>query len=270
MVMALMLSFLGAEAIEAATKRAVRRAAPAKPSSTSVLATQLVLNSYRPEVDLGTACNVASFKNLAIAMNMNRSLLTREKGEFMTSDQYGELVSKRAAFMEAKPIIFCESLDDNEDVPFKYNADSGVFDGSTTPSHNVWRDVKQLGTYRSKTRMGATATVKASVEFEYNVDMSLPETVAPCLEGSYVHTFRVPASIADAPALKRNGRVVFIVKLERPYISEETSPGEPTLDDPYDVTTQTLTIYARLQKMFIIGPSGKEVWSCNVDPSLGH
>lgn len=200
---------------------------------------------------------------------MNRDLLTHEKGEFMTSDEYGELIGQLATFMEAKPIIFCESLNDNEDIPFKYNADLGIFEGGTTPSHNVWRDVKQLGTYRSKTRMGATATVKASIEFEYNVDMSMPETAAPCLEGRYLYTFRVPAALADAPAIKRNGRAVFIARLAGPYISEKTSTGDPTLDAPYDVTTQTLTVHARLQKMFIIGPSGKEVWSCNVDPSAG-
>jgi hypothetical protein len=267
-MIAMMLSAFGSGMLEAAPKRAVKRTAPAKPSNASVLVNQLVFNTYRPNVNLGEACKLASFKNLAIAMNMNRSLLTHEKGEFMTSESYGDLVSKVAAVMEAKPIIFCESLNDNEDVSFKYDADSAMFEGSTMPSHNVWRDVKQLGTYRSRTRMGVAATVKASVEFEYNIDMSLPEVVAPCLDGRYIHTFHVPATIADAPAIKRSGRVVFIAKLERPYISEDRTSGEPTIDDPYDVTTQTLKVYAKLQKMIVIGPAGNEVWSCNVDPSV--
>lgn len=296
-IIALMLFFLGAEAVEAAPKQAVRRATPAKPSNTSVLAAQLALNSYRPDVELGTACDMANFKNLAIAMNINRNLLNHEKDEFIKNSEYDDLVSKVATVMEEKPIIFCETLSNNDNFSFKYNADAEVFEVFMSKYHNVWRDVKRLGTYRSKTIMGVTANVSASIEFQYNADLSLPEIVPHCLKGRnflasesiqtlYTEEFKewqadtmdklggyklhVPVSIVDAPALKRNGRVAFIAKLERPYISEETSSSNPTLDEPYDVTSQTLTIYARLQKILIISPLGKQVWSCNLETSKGH
>jgi hypothetical protein len=124
-----------------------RAAAPAaKPvSPTQALSTQLVLNRRLPGEEVGAVCRRASFKNLAVALNMNRSMLDREKGEFETDAEFADLSGKIEALMAGEPIIFCESLDDNPDIAFKYKADDQVFEGSFSRNHNVWRDVKQLG-----------------------------------------------------------------------------------------------------------------------------
>ncbi|WP_122928130.1 TonB family protein [Sphingobium sp. LF-16] len=254
----------GAPARRPAAKQ--RAATPAsKPLSPSqVLAGHLVLNRYTPATPIGAACRQASFKNLAIALNMNRELLTAAKNEFETSAQFSERSDRLQSALGGEPILFCESLNDNEDVPFAYKADEQLFEGSFYKNHNVWRDVKPLGSYRTKTRMGIPVTVKSSAEFEYNVALDMPANLMGCVSGDYGYKFAVPQPIAGAPALKAGGKIAFIARLISPYVSEEESPGEPSLDNPYDIATQTITVHAQPERLIVLDGTGKEVWSCRV------
>jgi len=254
----------------AATNRAGKRPAAAhparpQPSPTEVLAGQLVINRYQPGDNLADMCHQASFKNLAVALNMNREWIARPKDEFETSEHFQQRAGKLTDLLATDSIAFCESLDDNPDMPFAYKADDQRFEGSFSSSHNVWRDVKNLGSYRSRTRMGIAATVRASAAMEYDITMSFPSELKGCLTATYsTYKYRVPSTFAEAPLLKGRGRAVFIAKLEAPYISADQSSGNPTLDDPYDVYTSTLTVHARPERLVIIDGVGKEVWSCRV------
>lgn len=248
-------------------KRASRtRAAAPKPVSPSeALAAQLYLSRYQPGENLAEACRRASFKNLAFALNMNASTISTPKQEFETSEQYAARAGRLSSILAADPVVICESLDDNPDVTFTYQADQARFDGSFLKSHNVWRDVKQLGSYRSRTRMGIAATVRSSLEMEYDVRLSIPDNLKGCLSGSYyTYSFRVPFPLAEAPALKGGGRIVFLSRLEAPYVTKEERSGSPTLDNPSDVYNHTLTISARPEKLIVIDAAGREVWSCRV------
>ena len=124
--------------------------------------------------------------------------------------------------------------------------------------------MKQLGSYRTKTRMGVPVTVKSSAEFEYEIALDMEREMVGCLSGSYSYDFRVPQPIATAPALKALGKIAFQVRLAAPYVTLEESPGEPSLDNPYDVYTYAITLHGKPEKIFVIDGSGKEVWSCRV------
>lgn len=253
-----------ADAASRSTKRAATRPAP-QPKPTEILVGHLFLNRYQSGENLAAACRRANFKNLAIALNLNREALAAPKGEFETSAQYEQRAARLASVMAAEPIVICEPLDDNPDVPFTYQADAQWFEGSFSSSHNVWRDIKQLGTYRSRTRMGIPATIKASVVADYNVELNLPRNLTGCLASDYSgNKYRVPSTLIDAPRLKAGGRLVFLAKLEAPYISKREQPGSPTLDDPFDEYTTTLAVNAKPEKLFVIDATGKEVWSCVV------
>lgn len=165
--------------------------------------------------------------------------------------------------LNQKPIVVCEPVYDNPDIDFTYNADSSSFSGGFQNHHNVWRDVKKLGSYRSKTRMGVSATVKASVEFEYDVSLELPEKQIGCLATSYSGSkFVAPVPRDAAPAIKGRGILVILGRLAPPYIGSDESSGKPTLDDPYDVYTRTLTVHIKPEKVALLGPDGQVVWSC--------
>ena len=83
-----------------------------------------------------------------------RSRINSPKGEFETNAEYAERTGKiESALNPADPVIICQPLDDNEDAPFEYNANRQVFKGSFRPHQNVWRDVKRLKSYVSRTRM---------------------------------------------------------------------------------------------------------------------
>lgn len=257
--------------VEAAGGRAAKRGArpsttAAKPvSSSQVLIGHLFLNRYQAGENLAAACRRANFKNLAIALKMNSRVISTPKQEFETSEQYAERAGKIAAIVSDEAIIICEPLDDNPDVPFTYQADLQRFEGSFAKSHNVWRDVKQLGTYRSRTRMGIPMTIRASVEMEFNIALNLASGLKGCLAGDYSSfNFRVPSPLSSAPALKAGGRIVFLAKLEAPYVSKSEDPGRPALDNPYDIYTHTLTVSAKPEKLVVIDAAGKEVWSCVV------
>jgi Gram-negative bacterial TonB protein C-terminal len=265
-----LLTLIASVPASAATKRAGKRPTPTRPakqqpSPTEVLVSQLFINRYQPGDNLADTCREASFKNLAIALNMNREWIARSKDEFETTEHFRQRAGKLTELLSRDSIAFCESLDDNPDMPFAYKADDQRFEGSFNSSHNVWRDVKNLGSYRSRTRMGIAATVRASAELEYDIAMSFPSELRGCLTADYsTYKYRVPLSLADAPLLKGRGRAVFIAKLESPYIHATESSGNPTLDDPYDVYTSTLTVHVKPQRLVIIDGTGKEIWSCRV------
>ncbi|MGH6787066.1 MAG: energy transducer TonB [Novosphingobium sp.] len=251
----------------AATKRAAPKkrpvAAAKKPTPIEVLSGQMYLNRYEPGENLADACRRSSFKNLAIALNINDAVLTAPKGEFETTADYDARASKLSGAMAELPSIVCESLSDNPDLTFTYNADFGRFDGSFVRNHNIWREVKQLGTFRTKTRMGIPMMVKASADFEYDISLDLPSTLKGCLVGSYTsYRFAVPVALERAPAIKAAGRIVYLGPLVAPYTASNESSESATLDNPYEVHTYTLTATLRPDRVVIIDGSGNEIWSC--------
>lgn len=255
-------------AIAAPAKRPVakRAAAPAKvPTPVEVLAHHLAQNSLAAGENIADACRRTDFKLLATALSMNSDLLHQAKGEYETSEQFNERVGKLSTAVNGGEAIYCQPLDDNEDLPFSYNADLQRFEASFDRNQNVWRDIKQLGSYRSKTRMGAAATVKASAEFEYNVSLTMPQDDDACgATSSYSssYKFNVPIAIAEAPALKARGYVAFIGKFVPPYISEEEREGSPTLDDPYDEYERDLVVNFRPARIVLVDGGGRKMWSC--------
>jgi TonB family protein len=247
---------------------AKRAVAPIKkPSPTEVLATHLVLNSLAPGANVAEACRRADFKSLATALSMNADLLHQEKGEYETSDQFAVRVSRLASALGGNETIFCQPLNDNEDLPFFYDADTQKFEASFDKNQNVWRDVKQLGSYRTTTRMGVPLTVKASVEFEYNASLTIPKPDESCgASASYPFNYRftVPASLSEAPILKARGFVAFIGKLVPPYVTEEQNSGSPSLDDPNDIQTVIRTVSLKTNRIILVNGAGKQLWSCNL------
>ena len=71
-----------------------------------------------------------------------------------------------------------------------------------------------------------------------------------------------PASRERAPIIKAGGRFVIVGKLTSPYVETNETEGEPTLDDPYDVYTRTITVSVKPIRVVLIGPTGEEIWSC--------
>lgn len=259
--------FLGDIGIAAPTNKVTSKSAAGmtvthKPSSTDILIGQLFLNKYGASENLSSICKRADFKYLAIALGMNIDLLTHEKGEFETSEQYKQRSDKLAEILSSDPIALCVSPDII--TSFSYHADEKIFEGSLGDTLNVLRDVKQLRSYRSKTRMGASATVKSALVMEYNAALSFPSYPYGCLSGEYNHTFHVPYGRDDAPTLKSIGRIVLLAKLEPPYVGKEDTRGSPTLDNPYDIYTREITVHLKLEKLIVADYRGNEIWSCRV------
>ena len=259
--------FVAQIAVGAPVKKPVakRVAVPVKKADPiEVLATHLSLNSLRSGENIAEACRMADFKLLATALSLNGDLLHQAKGEYETTEQYIKRVDKLSNALNGGDVLFCQPLNGNEDLPFVYDADRQRFEGTFGLNQNVWRDVKQLGTYRSKTSMGAAATVKASVEFEYNASLAMPNGDDECGARSYSSTyqFHVPVVVSDAPALKAQGTLAFIGKLVPPYIREDERAGSPTLDNPYDRHENDLIVSIKPARIVLVDGSGKEIWSC--------
>jgi TonB family protein len=233
-----------------------------KTDPTEILATQLVLNKYQSGEDFADVCRRANFKNLALSLGMNSELLTRGKGEFETSEQYAQRANKLAEVISRDSVAVC--LSPSTITSFSYHADDQRFEGELGETVSVWRDVKNLRPYRSKTRMGISVTVKPSLAMEFNASLTFPSYPYGCLADDYHHTFQFPYGTDDAPILKAIGRIVVLAKLEPPYVEKEDTPGNPTLDNPYDVYTHSTTVHIKPEKLVVTDYKGKEVWSCKV------
>lgn len=242
------------------------KAPVAKVSNSEWLARQVVLSRLDPSEPLAAPCSRTKFQYLATAMAANEDMLSSRKREFETEAEYQDRADKISGVMAKDSVVFCEPLNDNPDLSFTYDTASHQFKGSFAREHNVWRDTKSLGSYKSRTRMGAAAIVKASVEWEYNINLTINEVQASCLKAGYGQAdFQAPVAIDSAPSVKFAGRFVYVVRLIHPYVETSETPGNPTLDDPYDVYTKTTTVFARLEAVAIVDGTGATVWKCVVD-----
>lgn len=229
--------------------------------------TAVALNSVKPGEDLYSACRRSSFKLLAWALYGARKRVSIEKSEYETEVEFQARKAKLESLINFRgDIIVCQPLDDNEDAPFTYDAEAQAFKGTFRAHQNVWRDVKRTGSYVSRTRMGIRATVTASVDIEYDVDMpSLDQVSASCLDMKYLEaSYSVPVARDKAPTLKALGYLVFVGKLAAPFVETNDSPGSPTLDDPHDVFERSITVNFRPVKVAVTGPGGLQPFTCDL------
>lgn len=252
---------------------AARKAAPkAQPKIDPIKALVLMqaANRYHDGEDLAVACRRTNFKGLSYALTMNSSWLNSAKREFETSEEYADRSGKVATLMGGSQIIICQPLNQNEDAPFDYKADIEHFAGTLSPNQNVWRDVKQLGRFRTKTRMGIPFNVSASSEMSFDAAFEIKSDRRGCLASEkYVSTrsYSVAVPRADAPYLKATGYLVYIARLSAPYVGTDSSHDTASLDDPYEVVRNGITVHATVERLAVVDGHGKEWWDC--DPLKG-
>ncbi|HEX8554667.1 MAG TPA: hypothetical protein VF695_08165 [Sphingomonas sp.] len=249
--------------------RAVKRTAP-KPDPVGNLVTAIAINRLRSGETLFSACERSSFKTLAWALDGVRSKIALEKGEYETEAEFATRRRKLEDVLNDQgELVVCQPLDDNEDAPFRYDADREMFVGTFLSRQNVWRDVKRTGSYVSKTRMGVRATVRSSFQLEYDVDFgsTLRDRRPDCLKGSYQFEYEVPVPRADAPLLKGQGYLVFTGRLVAPFIARDDTTGSPTLDNPTDLYERSLAVSFEPSQVSIAGPVEPSAWTCRIAAS---
>lgn len=268
--MALIAVLVPAIVSAAPKKRPAARPAPRpapRLSNAQLLAGALTLNTIKPGDDVFAACRQSDFKTLALVFAKVKYNYVVEKGEFETEAEFGaRRVQAEAAMNSVGDLIVCQPLNDNEDAPFEYDADSERFIGRFKLHQNVWRDSKALGSYVSSTAMGAKARVQASAEFEYDVEYSDFSTWerSQCLTGFYDKQYTVPVPRAQAPLVKAGGYQFVIGKLVWPFARQTQRSGIPTLTDPFDVYNRTVALSVRPERIGITGPDGQTYFDCQL------
>jgi hypothetical protein len=190
------------------------------------------------------------------------------KGEFETSAAYeARMAGMEGTLAGDRELIVCQYLDDNEDVRFTYDAEKQAFSTSFDQRLRAEIDWKKTGSYVSKTRMGARATVTSYFGIDYFIDMAA-STISPsadCIKGGYSSvSFTVPVPLAEAPAVKADGYLVILGRLASPFYKRTQTTGSPTLDDPSDVTQVEMTATIRPRAFYIVMPGGKIIWQCEL------
>lgn len=238
-----------------------------KPDPAQTLVGAISLNTLAPGESVYAACAHSSFKTLAWGLAGVDGKISLEKSEFETD---AEFAGRRGKLEDALNgiglIVVCQPLEDNEDAPFRYDAEREMFVGSFSGHQNVWRDVRKTGSYVSRTRMGVRATVTSSVDIEYDIDMgsALRDRERKCLKSDYIsYSYEVPAPRSGAPALKANGYLAFVGRIVSPFVDVSDSPGSPTLDDPHDVYERTITVYFAPNLVTVVGPV-VQPWECKL------
>lgn len=189
----------------AVKKRPVARAPIRKADPIGDMVVAIAVNTLGPGEGLYDACKRVSFKSLAWGLYGARGRITLDKSEYETAAEFGDRLGKMEDLLNQRgQIVICQPLDDNEDAPFRYDADREVFVGTFDEHQNVWRDVKRTGSYVSRTRMGVRATVTSSIDIEYDLQLnSLDAFARSCGKRSYGDvTYEVPAPRGTAPLLK--------------------------------------------------------------------
>lgn len=246
---------------------ATKKAAPVDPIKAASYA--LATNSVSDQSKLYEACAGSNVKALLFGLEGIKQILEAEKGEFETQAAFDARVAGLSDVVNGgRQMIVCQGLDDNEDVPFRYNADKEVFTGSFDKRLRADLDWKKTGTYVSRTRMGTKATVESFLDIEYIVDMSSsPRRSNGCAKSDYLGktTFEVAVPRAIAPNVKANGYLVILGKLKRPFFEETRSPGSPTLDHPKDIYEVGMHTTMNPEALVIVTPDEKQVWKCDLE-----
>jgi TonB family protein len=265
-------------ALDATATRSQPRARPAKghspvgaqsrQKSIDALITAMEINSVRPGGDIYQVCRLDGFKALAWALRDNRNWLRLEKSEFETEAEFRQRTTKLENTINGLgEVVVCQPLDDNEDAPFTYKAEEQLFEGSFQSHQNVWLDTKRVGSYVSRTRMGARARVTSSIEIDYNLQLEgLPDRPrSACLGGNYgSFTYQAKVAREQAPLVKRTHFLAFAGKLVAPFVDTNDTSGSPTLDDPNDVYERDLTVHLQPTRVAVVGPQGAKPFECDL------
>jgi hypothetical protein len=229
----------------------------------------MALNSLLPSESLLTACKRGNFKQFAQALNLNKSMLQPTKGEFESTDQFATRLANIKDIMEKNPKFACLDLADEGAVEFQYIADSQHFLGSMPAQNLIFSSSRFLRNYRTTTAFGVPVNVRATLESHFRLDLLTRDLKSSCLDiypaVGNKYFFKVPVPLQDAPRLKSGGKMVILFTLTYPFVSETFEDGEPTLDDPFDVSVHTLKVTGVPNSMHIIDAAGKPVWSCSLN-----
>lgn len=144
-------SVLAARA-QSSKRAAVQHAPKRKADPVKDMVVAIAMNTLRPDEGLFDACRRASFKTLAWGLYSARATIALAKSEYETDAEFKGRQHKLEDLLNAQgQVVVCQALNDNDDAPFTYNADRGVFSGSFAAHQNVWREIKRTGvTYHAR------------------------------------------------------------------------------------------------------------------------
>lgn len=263
------LATVSAHPAAAARKRApVARKAPApKLSPTEFLSGALRINSQADGEPLSAVCNRAAFKSLAWAFDGVKSWITPIKDEFETTSDFEARRDKMLSALNQRPIVVCLRFDDDAMVA-TYDADAAIFAVSFKDLLTVDFDSKKTGSYASRTRMGIRAIVTTYLDISYVADMS--DRMAPLAKAcfdkggySFDRKFRFAVDRTRAPAVKSGGTVALVGRIAQPIYSYDESTGSPTLDDPTDTLSATLSVKFAPRDLVVLDAGGNEIHRCS-------
>lgn len=243
---------------------APRKAAVAKPSPTAILARQLIGNSLEPgSTQVYETCRGSNYAGLLWAMEDVLTDWDSPKGEFETTADYEKRRSGQAEVVNGgRDVVVCIPLAE-QTTSIRYDVDNGVFTVGGSALRIISSTTKDLGSYRSSTAMGAKATVYADLVISYELDAGIQrysrERQLGCEMPFGDIKFAVPKS--DAMILRASGYVAVRGQLKPPFITKREESGKPTLSDPWDTQTVTLTGHVDAKSVTMVGPAGLS-YSC--------
>lgn len=252
------------------TKSITKRPA-AKADPVSKLAEALVVNDVKFYPNLYKACLANRLPFLALSLEGYADKLKPEKSEFETDAEFA-LRQERIenAINSNHSIVACQPLDDNEEAPFTYTAETEQFALSIADYQNIRREYRSLGSYPSSTRMGVKMTVRASVTFDFDVKLHFDAlkggSCAPDLRG-YVKTM-IPVPRPQAPTVKASAYLAIIGRIVHPIIEKDVKDGQPSLTDPYDDRVESWEVHLQPNELAVVMPDGTKIWRCSA-PGLG-
>lgn len=243
-------------------KSATRPASAVKVSDTEILARQFYANSVEADADgLYGPCNNARGDQLILAMDRMRSTLAgvATRSEFETKAEFEERQQNFASALQGeREVVFCFPLDEADGaVTLRYDADKeefvSYFDGELLLKEVFTGN----GTYPSQNSMGVKVIVKAYNSIKFTITLS-NENLANslCHSGSTGYSIRFAHPRDAAVSLKRDGWLVVRGRLRWPIYQRHEKLGEPTINNPSDVFTTTLTAFTDPRYIQIISPDG--------------
>ena len=271
MIVAVAMPGTAAPVAAAVKKRApvARKPGTPKRTPTETLITALWLNSQRPGESIASVCAHTYFKSLAWGFEGVKDRIVPVKDEFETTADFNARRDRLLGALNDKPIVICMPFDDY-DMIATYDADNAKFTVTFKDELRVDLDYKKTGRYVSRTRMGVRATVTQYIDVSYVADMSgnIDTLARACFDKtgySFERQFSFAADRARAPDIKLAGRVALIGRIVSPIYSSDQSSGSPTLDDPTDTFSATLSVKFAPETLVVLDDGGREIRRCSIN-----
>lgn len=208
------------------------------------------------------SCLVSAFSQFAARLATEHSDAFADKGEFESTDEYVQRLTKFGEAIERKELVSCSDLN-SAMTASKYDADTQTFEFTASDRFEISYVRKFMAAYTGQTAMGVRFKVTPAVVVMHRLNSggSFKSLLSMC-GVLYGDTLKIKVSPEKAVQLRDSGILSIAGKMERPWVTMEDSHDVASLTDPTEWYIREFEDHLAVTQARIMLPDGTVLLEC--------